>query len=235
MQTIQSKLLAIHALTADTFQYDFDFGGPHFEFKAGQFFMLKVEDGQTPPVNRSYSIASPPAMTDYFSLCVKLLPGGRGSEYLRGLKVGDSAQFMAPLGHFYWKSEGKAVVMVATGTGLAPFMSMLPTALEAGYTAPIHLYFGVRHEDDLFYIDELRAWEADYPNFKAFITLSQPHEGWTGLQGRVTDHVEALALDPENTDVYICGNGAMVKEVKQLMDAKGLPKTSIHLEQFNPA
>ena len=58
MQTIQSKLLAIHALTTDTFQYDFDFGGPHFEF-GRPIFMLKVEDGQTPPVNRSYSIASP--------------------------------------------------------------------------------------------------------------------------------------------------------------------------------
>lgn len=233
MHKISAKLLQKEELTHDVYQFDFDFGGEPFPFKAGQFFILNVEDGQEPPANRSYSIASPPSESKHFSLCVKLIPGGRASEVLRALEPGAHLNFMAPFGHFVLKEEDeKAIVMVATGTGLAPFMSMLPELFARAYQRPITLYFGVRHEEDLFYMDQLNAWAKEHENFTFIPMLSRPSETWKGAQGRVTEHFLNHDLDPEKTRIYICGGGSMVKEVKKMAEDKGVPKDSIHFELF---
>lgn len=203
-------------------------------FKPGQFFMMKVEDGEA-PVNRAYSVASPPN-AEGFSLCIKLIPGGRGSEYLRGKKEGDELTFMGPFGHFFLREDAeKDIVMISTGTGLAPFMSMLPVLFEQGFKKPITLLFGVRHESDLFYVEELRKWEEEHDNFTAVISLSRPDENWEGETGRVTEHLANMPIDTENTKIYICGNGAMVKDVRNQMVEAGVDKKDIHLEQFTPA
>lgn len=233
MQTLQAPLLRVLPLTHDVFQYDFSLEGQSVEFKAGQFFMLEVVD-ELGRVTRSYSICSAPSEKNLFSLCVKLIPGGRASTLLGNLKAGDTAKFMASFGHFFISDEafnsGKPLIMVATGTGLAPFMSMLQDLFEREYAGRIVLYFGVRHEEDLFYVQQLRMWENQHLNFRAEITLSQPSEEWRGLKGRVTDHLQDKNL--ADTQVYICGNGDMVKSVKTMMDEKGVPKENLHWEQF---
>ena len=240
MKTLNCKLLRKNALTHDVFEFDFDFGegldpleGAPAGYQAGQFFTMKVADGQSPPANRSYSIASAPSETAHFRLCVKLIENGRGSEFLRNMKVGDHANFMAPLGRFVLKGVHENVVMVATGTGLAPFMGMIPTLLEQGFPHKLTLIFGVRFEKDLFYVDQVKAWEEKYENFEAKITLSRPEENWTGLTGRVTDHFEELDVDPEKTCLYICGVGAMVKDMVEHAKNKGFTKEKIHHEKFS--
>lgn len=229
MQKFTAPLLRSAPLNKDVYQFDFGWGETPVDYKAGQFFMLEVVD-EAGKVNRSYSVSSAPSSKNGFSLCVKLLPDGRGSKVLRELTVGDTANFMAPFGHFVLADSPKPILMIATGTGLAPYMGMLPTLFEQGFAWPITLIFGVRHEEDLFYVEELRAWEAAHPNFKAVITVSQPSETWTGEKGRVTEHLNGF--DWQNVQVYICGNGDMVKTVKTFMDEKGVPKLDIHLEQF---
>lgn len=229
MVSFSAPLLRSTPLTHDVTQFDFSLEGQAVDYKAGQFFMLQVEDAQG-KASRAYSVSSAPSEKSFFSLCVKILPDGRASQFLANLKPGDPAKFMAPFGHFFMTESKKDAVMVATGTGLAPFMSMLPSLFEQGFEGKIDLYFGVRHEEDLFYVDELRAYEAAHPNFRAHVTLSQPPEGWTGLQGRVTDHLNEL--DYANVQVYICGNGDMVKGVKDFMQEKGVTKEDLHWEQF---
>ncbi len=233
MQNLSAKLLRAEKLTNDVFHYDFDFGDQEVPFEAGHFFILKVEDGK-PPCNRSYSVASPP-MKEHFSLCVKLIPGGRASEVFSALQVGDTLNFMASFGHFTLKEEDKDIVMVATGTGVAPYMSMLPELFAKDFKKSIKLYFGVRHREDLFYMDQLNQWAEKYENFEVIYTLSKPPENWTGATGRVTDHLLKLEMDPENTSIYICGGGAMVKDVKKIAEDKGLPKEAVHFELFTPA
>lgn len=238
MQKFASKLLRKIPLAADTFQFDFSRSEEQDEetrlrrggdFKAGQFFLLDVEDGQA-NATRAYSIASAPSNKDFFSLAVRLVPGGRASEYLRTMEVGHELHFQGPFGHFFLKDSTKDVVMIATGTGIAPFMGMIPSLFEKGWDRPLTLYFGVRFEEDLFYVDELRAWEKKHPNFKAVIAVSRPTEKWTGLSGRVTEHFGDF--DPENTQVYICGNGDMVKNVKGMMEAKGIARADLNFELF---
>ncbi len=232
MITFTSKLLRALPLATDVFQYDFDFGGQSVDFFAGQFFMMKVQDGKEPVVNRSYSISSSPSVKDQFSLCIKLIEGGRASEYLRTMKPGDSVEYMGPTGHFYFRDEDKDILMIATGTGLAPFMGMIPYAYEQGFKHKIDLFFGVRHQDDLFYVKELEDWAAEHSSFTPIITLSQPEESWTGAKGRVTDYFTDWKGDPQKTVLYICGNGDMVKAVRAMALEKGFPKENIRLELF---
>jgi len=233
MKELNSKLLGVEKLTEDVFQFDFDFGGEEaVEFKAGQFFMIKVADGIKPNVNRSYSLASPPEIEDHFSLCIKLIEGGRASEYLRDMPVNTEVKFMAPFGHFYLQETDTPKLMIATGTGLAPFMSMLPILLERGFKKSVTLLFGVRHEKDLFYIDQLKKWAAEHENFNLIVSLSRPDDSWEGESGRVTEHLEKMDFDPENIEIYICGNGHMVMDVRKMALERGVPKTNIHLEQF---
>lgn len=229
MKKFTSTLVASRQLTHDVYQYDFDHSVDPIEFKAGQFFMMEVPTPER-KMTRSYSVASAPSNKNVFSLCVKLIPGGIGSEKLRAMNVGDTADFMAPFGHFFMTESQKDIVMIATGTGLAPFMSMLPDLFEKNFAGKIDLFFGVRHEEDLFYVEELRAWEAAHPNFRAHVSLSQPTESWTGLKGRVTDQL--TDLDCTKVQGYICGNGDMVKTVKTSMQEKGIPKEDLHWEQF---
>lgn len=235
MQNLSAKLLRAEKLTNDVFHYDFDFGGQEVPFEAGHFFILKVEDGKEPMCNRSYSLASSPSTKDHFSLCVKLIPGGRASEVFRALKPDDSLNFMASFGHFTLKEEEKDLIMVATGTGVAPYMGMLPELFAKDYQKSIKLYFGVRYMEDLFYMDQLNQWSEEHENFEIIYTLSKPPENWTGATGRVTDHLQKLEMDPENTHVYICGGGGMVKDVKRIAEEKGLSKEAITFELFTAA
>ena len=233
MKKFTAKLIAVLPLNHDVYQFDFSFESESVDFIAGQFFMLEVPDSEK-KITRAYSVSSAPKK-EGFSLCVKILPDGKASQYLMTLKVGDTANFSGPFGFFMLTDSPKDIVMVATGTGLAPFMGMLPTLFEKDGNARLRrvtLYFGVRHEEDLFYVDQLRQWESEHANFKAVVTLSQPTESWTGDKGRVTEYLEKLST--ENIQVYICGNGDMVKSVKELMDSKGLQKPDLHLEQFTP-
>lgn len=230
MKQFTSKLLRVRTIAPDVLHLDFEFSEGYVPYLPGQFFIFKFTDAQG-AANRSYSISSNPKEEGFFSLTVKLEPGGRASEIFRAMNVGDTAVFMAPFGHFVLQDSMKHVLMVATGTGLAPFMSMLPTLFERGFSGDITLLFGVRHQTDLFYVDELNAWAEEHSNFKFIPTVSQPDEAWAGAHGRVTEHVPHYLTS--DTDLYICGNGMMVKSVKEQAEAAGLPKTQIHLEQFN--
>lgn len=232
MQQISCPLRAVEKLTNDVWEFEFSFEGTPVDFKPGQFFMLKVPGAK--PLNRSYSVASPPSK-DGFKLCVKLVPDGLGSEYLRKLKIGDHAEFMAPAGHFTLQDSNKEVIMVATGTGLAPFMSMLPVMFALGDKQPITLYFGCRQESDLFYLEQVYNWEEENENFTAVICASRPSKEWDGgFVGRVTAALENHPIDTDDTKVYICGNGNMVKEVRAMMMEQGLTKQDIHFELFTP-
>src|SRR3989344_1847576 len=111
--------------------------GKELRFKAGQFAQMFIpHDGK---VRRtSYSIASSPGHKDYFELCVTLVDGGVSSSYLHSLKAGDRIQAMAPLGTFTFKDDNRDSVFIATGSGIAPFRSMIGDLLEK--KTPLRLF-----------------------------------------------------------------------------------------------
>jgi CDP-4-dehydro-6-deoxyglucose reductase len=205
---------------------------PTIAFKAGQFISFEIhQEGKKFPLTRPYSIASSPSRHDTLDLLLNLVPGGPGSGYLFSLRMGDITQFKGPAGAFYLHDDlNRDHLFVATGTGIAPFRSMLLSLFERGCCSPVTLFWGVRHQRDLYYQDELQALAASYPNFRFTMTLSRPSDGWTGETGRVTRLVETQVDSVENLAVYLCGNSGMLKDISEVVRKKGL--CPIYREKF---
>jgi NAD(P)H-flavin reductase len=184
-----------------------------FLFQAGQFVQFEIPDlASATPALRSYSIASAPA-AEHLLLYIKIVPGGKASEYLRKMRVGESISFRGPEGRFVVVPEQAAVkTFVATGSGIAPVISILEDEAAKPYPSRMHLVFGVRHENDVFCKERLETLVSRCPSFSYALTLSQPSDDWTGARGRVTEHVANL---PKEGNWYLCGSLPMVKEAPQ--------------------
>ena len=199
-----------------------------FSYLAGQFVQVRVPDG-TDFTNRSYSLASTPK-DETLEMCVKVVPNGKGSAYLNDLSVGQEITNRGPLGHFVCTEDATAHFFVATGAGIAPILGMIRDELEnKNITKKIHLLFGVRFEEDAFWLDRLDALASQYENFSYRFTLSRPTDGWTGLKGRVTEH---LADHPVDHDFYLCGSMDMVKDVRTLLLTNGVSAKKVRMEIF---
>ncbi len=215
---------------------------PSLTFTAGQSISIEVneaEDGPSRPNRRAYSIASAPGEDRAILLCANRIRGGPGSTYLYGLRVGDAVRFLPPMGFFTVEAADTALLFVATGTGIAPIQSMIRHLLSTGSPRgnlrgslrPMTLYWGLRHDRDLYYQEAFGALAKRHPHFRFTTTLSQPSHAWSGARGRVTQLLEALP-ETDNLDVYLCGNGGMIKEARAILTQKGMPKTAIHYERF---
>ena len=122
------------------------------------------------------------------------------------------------------------VLFVATGTGIAPIRSMLRSLAVRASPRRITLFWGLRSERDLYYQDELTVLQQQLPSLSATITLSQPTGSWPGPVGRVTPLVTEAVTTTSNLEVYLCGNGGMIRDVRNLMRQKGL--CPIYTEQY---
>lgn len=200
-----------------------------FSFEAGQFIQFFVPGEEQ--VIRSYSIAST-SLDKTIELCVKCLPEGKASGYFKQLEVGQTAEFRGPRGRFVCSNDVQAYYFVATGAGMAPIMGMIREELEVKKSdKQIHLLFGVRNEDDIFWAERLALLKAAFPLFDYQITLSQPKPdgSWSGLRGRVTEH---LLHHLVSHSFYLCGSAAMVKDVREILLKNGVDGKQVHFEIF---
>jgi len=211
---------------------------PRFEFQAGQFISVVVP-GAGPKgrdLRRAYSIASPPGR-DEVEVCVKIVESGPGTSYLKDLHPGDSFKAVAPYGDFvYHPKPGRHVCFIATGTGIAPFRATLESERYWTEAAESTLcLLGVREESEILYDPELTRL-AQTKDFRWITAVSRPVGGtsWAGFRGRVTDYLRSLGSDYPwlHSEFYLCGAGAMIDEVKQLLAERGVQKESIHQEIY---
>jgi ferredoxin-NADP reductase len=199
-----------------------------FVYTAGQFLQFFIPTEDTPVV-RSYSLCSTPA-DSYLAACIKILPGGKGSLFFEQASIGQTVKADGPLGRFVCHDGSQSHFFIATGVGIAPIIGMLRDEIENKKTdVPIYLLFGLRFEEDIFWIEKLDALKAAAPNFSYKIVVSRPSEQWEGLDGRVTDHLDR---HPEPHQYYLCGSGEMVKDVRTLLLDRGASKEEIHFEIF---
>lgn len=224
------------SLTEDTCEFKFK-PDSNFTYTAGQFITINIPEANGQTLMRSYSISCKPTQ-NHFELCVKLLPDGQGSNYLKNLKQGEKIEFLGPLGHFTFKSpKNKTVIFSATGTGVAPIKSMIEDELEKSSIQRMHLIFGLRYIKDIFYREIFERLVEKHSNFTFEITLSRPeNSSWKengGIVGRVTDILKNMKVDRENTNFYTCGFKEMVIDTITLLEQKGLPKEALSFERFN--
>lgn len=241
--------------------------GPAPEFVAGQFIKLGLprnqheepagrprREGAGPRlIRRAYSIASSARQREYLEFLLVLVESGKLTPKLWGIEPGGRIWMDDKVsGRFTLDPvpPDKDVVMVATGTGIAPFISMLRTYADEPRWRRAVVINGVRYAADLAYRDELEALARDNPCVTYIPVVSREPVGlpggWTGLRGHVQQVLEprtyeslvGAALAPSECHVMLCGNPNMIVSVQRLLEAGGFHTHSaaqpgnIHFERY---
>jgi NAD(P)H-flavin reductase/ferredoxin len=202
-----------------------------FEFNAGQFVNLQRNDGLT----RSYSIANIPQQSNTLEFHIRRLSGGKFSAWLHDeVSVGDSIAVSEPRGHCFYIPErhDEGILLVGTGTGLAPLAGILTDALSQGHSGPIHLFHGSREFEDLYRIDEMRQLTQQHPNFHYTPCLSGDTIPDGFAAGRVNDIVFSHISDLKSWRVFLCGHPEMVNQMKKQAFLKGAAIRDIYADAF---
>ena len=209
-----------------------------FKFEPGQwvnlyFPGLTSEKGR--PLKRAYSIASGPRSNASFDLAITKISDGPGSTGLHAASIGQTFEMTGPHGAFIMAPIERPVMMIATGTGVAPFRSMLQ-ALGGKLQQPVALLFGNRDESEILYRAEFEALANASRLFAFHPTLSRADSTWQGKRGYVQAHLIEImqAVGGPDCDVYICGLAEMVQDVRRtLRESLGVDSARVHVERFD--
>lgn len=238
------------------------------DFQPGQFATLGLparEEDQPPDgaqrrprkgpklVRRAYSIASPPSEKRFIEFYIVRVDGGALTPQLLELKSGDRL-FMNPriTGHFTLDGvpDGKTLVMVSTGTGLAPFVSMYQHYRgEPNRWKKMVIIHGTRLAADLGYREQLEEWAAEDERliYVPLCTREPDSSDWKGLRGRVHTALEhhlfekhvGYPLSPDDAHIFLCGNPAMINQCEVELMERGFsvkepknPEGTIHFERY---
>lgn len=197
-------------------------------FLPGQYVNLKVPGSDQ---TRAYSFSSLPHDGEV-SFLIRNVPGGLMSGYLsRQAKAGDAMTLTGPLGSFYLREIRRPLLMLAGGTGLAPFTAMLEKIAASGSDHPVHLIYGVTHDADLVEMDRLQAFAARLPNFSFTACVASPESSYPH-KGYVTQHIAPRHLNDGEVDIYLCGPPPMVEAVNTFLREQGIQPANFHYEKF---
>lgn len=205
-------------------------------------------------VKRAYSIASSAVDRPYIEFYINMVKDGEFTPRLFHLNIGDRVWLSPKITGHFTLDESPAdanLVFVATGTGLAPYMSMLRSHFRTGFDRRVAVLHGVRHSWDLGYADELLLLERLFPQHFCYLpVVSRPKEEpmpWKGPAGHVQAAFESgliekrwgFAPNAGHTHVYLCGNPAMIDGMVALLTASGYaehskrePNGQIHHEKY---
>jgi ferredoxin--NADP+ reductase len=237
------------------------------DFEAGQYIAIglpgsarrcPLSEPENPPpdpkkmIRRAYSIASSSLTREYLEFYINLVTSGALTPRLFALDIGDRLWLSPKVTGMFTLDQvppDKNVVLIATGTGLAPYISMLTSELKCGSRQHFAVLHGAYHSWDLGYRSELLTLQHLCNNLTYVATIDRPEDEpvrWTGHTGFVQNLWKAGVIGdawgfqptPENTHVFLCGNPYMIRDMKELLDKAGFrehkPKQpgEIHVEQF---
>lgn len=205
-------------------------------FESGQYINIFLTIGGV-RTSRPYSISSPSNQRGYYEITVaRISENGFVSDYLIDeLRVGDIVEANGPAGNFKYNPvfHKKDVVLIAGGSGITPFISMIKEVLERGLDRNIFLIYGVPNTYNVIYIDEIEKMAKEYENFEYELVCSDPDKDWKGLTGFITkDIINHLVGDTNNKTYYICGPQAMNLSVENSLVELGVKKSMIRREMF---
>lgn len=203
-----------------------------FHYSPGQFANLSfwAKDGTRP-----YSMAS--ISEDHeLEFHIRVVADGRVTSKLdETLKIGASIKLNGPLGASYLRRKHTSPILcVATGTGLAPILSIMRGALESGMPNPVHLIFGARTEDELYYLERLAALAAQYKNFHYQLCASHIATQKHYFQGMVTEAIMSYFPNLHDWRIYLAGAPAMVEAASLACTKRGANVEHIYADAFYP-
>ena len=208
-----------------------------FDFKAGQFVTMDLPLGEKRLQRwRSYSIASAPDGTNILEFCIVRATEGEATKYLfESVEEGTNLKFKGPEGGFVLpETIERDLVLVCTGTGVAPFRSMIQDLVNSGKPhRNIHLIFGTRDEAGILYRDEFETLAQQMPWFRYDVALSRQAD-WPGHKGYVHEIYKAAYPTPRpDLAFYLCGWTNMIDEaVANLIAHLGYERGQVYYELY---
>jgi ferredoxin-NADP reductase len=206
--------------------------------RAGQHVDVRLTAPDGYQAQRSYSIASGPE-DDHLVLTVERLDDGEVSPYLAGeLIPGDELELRGPIGgYFVWEqSLGGPLLLIAGGSGVVPFRSMLRHRAAIGSDTPVRLLYSARALGEVIYREELTGFGAQQGVQIDFALTREWPDGWQGHRGRIDRRlVEEIAWPPSDKPlVFVCGPSGFVEAAAQALLASGHEPSAIRTERFGP-
>ena len=234
----QCRCLDIKDLTYDIKQFRFELQEPtEISFTPGQYVqMLAPEyEGNKEEVYRAYSISCDPKEEGCIELIIRLLPNGICTSYLfNHLKVGDQVRINGPYGEFHLSDTEAPIIFVAGGSGMAPIKCMLHHMVNINCTRPAIYFFGVNTLKDIYFVDEMKAFESQLANYRFLPVVARPEEGsgWTGETGLVTEALGRQIDDMSQYEAYLCGSPGMLDATIKVLTERGMPLENIFYDKF---
>ncbi|MGA9508971.1 MAG: FAD-dependent oxidoreductase [Candidatus Sulfotelmatobacter sp.] len=236
-KTFTARLVSSDSLSEYTKHLEFEVVGENrFGFVAGQWLSFRHSKPDGEEITRAYSICSPPAEDNHFALCLNRVRNGFMSNFLCDMNKGDQISLQGPFGDFTLHPPMHDTIFIATGTGIAPFRSMLHWLLADASRhqgKQLFLLFGNRREEDIYYHPEFLRLANLHPNFHYLPTLSRADDNWQGLRGYVQQHLPEIAQGRFDMHAYVCGLDKMVSANRELLKSLGWDRKSIRYEKYD--
>ncbi len=239
VKQFRAKVINITDLTHEIKGLRMDLLSPEegITFKPGQYVQLEVPKYEkiSDPEFRAYSISSDAMEHENLELVITKVQDGAVTTYVHEyLKQGDELTIYGPYGDFYLRDSDRGILLIATGSGLAPMKSILHKIERDNIQRETILFFGAKNIEDLYYHDELKGLESKLENFKFYPVLSRVGEDakWEGDRGRVTNLIEKYIPENAALDVYLCGAPPMIESCMKLLIQKGIPEDHMYFDKF---
>lgn len=226
---------------------------PEFREDWDKFKMWDLKMKNNEPIFRAYSMANHPAEGNIIMLNIRIatppfdrstggfmnVNPGICSSYIFSRKPGDKITISGPYGEFHIKKTKREMMFIGGGAGMAPMRSHIFDQFQTQRTdRKATFWYGGRSVRELFYVDEFRAIEKDFPNFTFNIALSEPkpEDNWTGYTGFIhqviMDNYLKKHPEPEEIEYYLCGPPMMNQAVLKMLDDYGVPSDMIAFDDF---
>ena len=206
------------------------------------------------PTIRAYSMANYPEEGNIITLNVRIatppidrathtwknVPAGVASSYIFNLKPGDKVKMSGPYGDFHIHEDSQAEMLyIGGGAGMAPLRAQLLHLFRTEKTTrKVSFWYGARSKSEIFYEEDFREIEREFPNFRFVIALSdpRPEDNWTGATGFIHQVIYDNYLKdheaPEDIEYYMCGPGPMSAAANKMLDDLGVPREQINFDDF---
>lgn len=239
VKQLRAKVFDIIELTPEIKELKMNIVAPEegIKFRPGQYIQLEVPKyGNVKDTEfRAYSISSDSRHQNTLELVITKIPDGAVTTYVHEyLHKNDDLTLYGPYGDFYLRESDRGIIMIATGSGLAPMISILHQIENDKIKRNTALFFGAKTRNDLYYNDKLREFEKNIDAFKFYPVLSRSEDDaeWLGERGRVTDLIEKFIPDNDPVDVYLCGSPQMIESCMELLATKGIPEKNMYFDKF---
>ncbi len=230
VQRVPTRVIDVTPLNADIVRVRLA-APERFVYLAGQFLHLHHPGGAV----RSYSLASLPSAVEPLEIHVRLIPGGQVSQWVHSeLGAGDHVDIGGPAGScFYVPGEPeRSMLLVGTGSGLAPLFGILRDALNQGHSGRIVLIHGSLVAAGLYLVEEATALSRSHSNFRYVPTVLNEDGPNGSFRGQIIDAVTQEVPNPKGWRVYACGHPEMVKAVKRQMFLAGASLKDLYSDPF---